>query len=145
MGNLEERQDEHQGGVNNNSTGGEGRQETNPSPSMGRHEIHSQSYTGGILCLTCSCSFTRILSVLDLQGSRSKAKPTAGNPSHLTWVRPTLEGSVLLQCPPSTPREIITDKPKPNLNGAGTTDPHPQVSEPLLSVIYLPSNQNTWS
>ncbi|XP_027129137.1 nuclear receptor corepressor 1 isoform X3 [Larimichthys crocea] len=38
MGNLEERQDEHQGGVNNNSTGGEGRQETNPSPSMGKQK-----------------------------------------------------------------------------------------------------------
>lgn len=42
MGNLEERPDEHQGGgvggqggINNTSTGSDGRQETNPSPSMG--------------------------------------------------------------------------------------------------------------
>lgn len=40
MGNLEERPDEHQGaggqgGINNPSTGSDGRQETNPSPSMG--------------------------------------------------------------------------------------------------------------
>ncbi|KAM3601292.1 uncharacterized protein V6R79_010235 [Siganus canaliculatus] len=42
MGNLEERQDEHQGGVaavnNTSSVGGDGRQEANPSPSMGKQK-----------------------------------------------------------------------------------------------------------
>lgn len=41
MGNLEDRQDEHQGGVGAqcaiNSTGSDGRQETNPSPGMGKN------------------------------------------------------------------------------------------------------------
>lgn len=50
MGNLEERQEEHQGGVGSqglNNTVSDGRQEANPSPSMGRHNLHSQNYTFG--------------------------------------------------------------------------------------------------
>jgi len=52
MGNLEERQEEHQGGVgaqsainNTPGAGGDGRQEANPSPSMGMHKSRSQHYT----------------------------------------------------------------------------------------------------
>lgn len=144
MGNLEERQEEHQGGVGaqcaiNNApgAGSDARQEANPSPSMGRHKLHSQPYILYIfsvetLCLAC-CRFTHS-AYLHLQGSRSRAKPTAGNPSHLTWVRPTLEGNVPPQCPPFTLRGIITDKPKPNPNGVGMTDRHPQVSCPASAV-----------
>lgn len=71
------------------------------------------------------------------QGNRSRAKTTAVNPNPPTWVRPTQEGSVPLQCPPSTPREIITDKRKLNLSGAGTIDPHRQVSSPTSAVSKL--------
>lgn len=52
MGNLEERQEDHQAMNNTAGSGGDGRQEANPSPSMGRHEFHSQIYTGSILYLT---------------------------------------------------------------------------------------------
>jgi nuclear receptor co-repressor 1 len=50
MGNLEERQDEHQGGAgsqpgNNNTscTGNEARQEANPSPSIGKQKLQSKA------------------------------------------------------------------------------------------------------
>ena len=52
MGNLEERQEDHQAINNTAGSGGDGRQEANPSPSMGRQEFHTQNYTGRILCLT---------------------------------------------------------------------------------------------
>lgn len=63
MGNLEERQEEHQGGVgaqcainNSSGTGGDSRQEMNSSPSMGRHSfifIKPTYSTYKILCPTC--------------------------------------------------------------------------------------------
>lgn len=52
MGNLEERQEEHQGGLgahstinNTSNTGGDSRQEANPSPSMGRHKLQAEMHT----------------------------------------------------------------------------------------------------
>lgn len=80
------------------------------------------------------CSLTPFARLNSQGSSRSRAKPTAGNQSHLTWDRPTLEGSVPLQCPPSTLREIITGRLRPNPNGTGKTDHHPQVSRPASAV-----------
>lgn len=90
------------------------------------------------MCFTC-WSFT-CSSSWEQQGSRSKSKLTAENPSRLTWVRATSEGSDPLQCPLSTLRETITDKLKPNPSGAGKTDPHPQVSSTASSL----SPKTTW-
>lgn len=63
MGNLEERHEEHQGGVgaqciisNSSGTGGDNRQEMNSSPSMGRHSCIFTKPTHSlykILCPTC--------------------------------------------------------------------------------------------
>lgn len=80
------------------------------------------------------CSLTPFARLNSQGSSRSRAKPTAGNQSHLTWDRPTLEGSVPLQCPPSTLREIITGRLRPNPNGTGKTDHHPQVSRPASAI-----------
>lgn len=38
MGNMEERQEEHQGAINTSGGCIDSRQEANPSPSMGRHK-----------------------------------------------------------------------------------------------------------
>lgn len=128
MGNLEERQEE-QCAINNTPGGGsDARQEGNPSPSIGTYQSHLQCYK--YIRERCDVQGVVDLSVLDPQGSKNRAKPTAVNPSRLTWVRPTPEGSVPPQCPPSTLREIITDKPKPSHSGTGMIDPHPQVSSP---------------
>lgn len=127
MGNLEERQEEHQGGVGaqcaTSGTGGDSCQEMNSSPSMGRHLciFIKQTYSTYIFRWTCIHCFC-----LKLQGNINRAKVIVGSQSLLTWVRPILQESVPLQCPPSTLREITTDKLKHS--GAGMTGPHPQVS-----------------
>lgn len=136
MGNLEERQDEHSGGIGAINTPGASsdvRQEANPSPNMGRHKSHLCWKV--LLCLRCLW-FTHS-SYVNWQGSRSKSKLTAGNPSHRTLVRPTLEGNVPLPCPPFTLRAITTDKPKPS--GTGKNGRHPQVSCSLFHFCLVKS------
>lgn len=136
MGNLEERQEEHQGSVgaqctinNSSGTGGDSRQEMNSSPSMGRHS-----------CLFINCQLVaefKFCFCLKIQGNKNRAKQPVESQNLLTWVRPILQENVPPQCPPSTLREITTDKLKPKPSGAGMIGPHPQVSCPLISQSHL--------
>lgn len=164
MGNLEERQEEHQGGVgaqcainNSSGAGGDSRQEMNSSPSMGRRSCGFLKPTCKVheACITfygqLVAEFKRCL-CLKIQGNRNRAKLPVGSQNLRTWVRPILQENVPLQCPPSTLREITTDKLKPKPSGAGMTGPHQQVSFPLIclmmSVWYRccpkSSPQRTW-
>lgn len=125
MGNLEERQEEHQGGVsihNSAGMGADGRQEANSSPSIGMQQSFRALANAEVALLFLTSTFC-----LNLQGSRSRAKLTAANPNLQIRVSPTVEGNAPPRCPLSTLREIITDKLRPNPNGVGTTGRHPQV------------------
>lgn len=93
------------------------------------HRVHDSMFNLLLsLCIVPCCC---------LQGNRNRAKLPVGNQSLLTWVRPILQESVPLQCPPSTLREITTDKLKPKPSGVGMTGPHPQVRCPVLPEFTL--------
>uniref|UniRef100_A0A3Q3W1Z9 Uncharacterized protein n=1 Tax=Mola mola TaxID=94237 RepID=A0A3Q3W1Z9_MOLML len=149
MGNLEERHEEHQGGagsqcnINNTiSTGGDGRQDTNPSPSMGKQKQSKansrkskspnlgQAYSGG----------ERPSSVSSVHSEGDYHRQAQAQPQWSWDDRPSSTGSMQFPYNPLTMR-ILSNTPPTSIASPAIQSQQPQQPPPAGAPV---AQQRKW-